>query len=469
MLSPVEAEAARRLQEPLWSFRPLPRSRGQTDFLDAIKDATFGVYGLTGGNRSGKSECGAYATARRVLFDLPRKMEAEGRSRAVVWVIYESFEMAGQIGWKQKLERFIHPRNIRQISWHSRAKGWPSFIETTRGVEIMFKSWEQGREAFQGEAIDGAWFDEQFPASVFEEVYARCLDRLAPVYFTLTPLAPDAYLEERYTNSPEGWQWFNIDLNDNRVSRGGHLDDRAVDRLIDQFSDETREARVSGKFVGFEGAIFPSFNRSIHVADFGPEDMDPDWKRLRGIDFGYRNPFCCLWAAQDREGCWWIYDEHYEAGSSIERHAEIIEAKSAGQNILRTWADPGGDTMPTGTRDYLVSGRRGLRDRGIDVLNARKTMWESVDCVRRALKVRGDGRPGIYISGRHCPNLIRELPTYRYETTTSKRMDPADRPVRKNDHAISALRYILFSEEPYSGGVDAVERIPGASRALAGR
>ena len=462
----IRFEAARRLREPLWSFAPLPQSRGQQQFVQSLQHPEFGVYALLGGNRSGKSECGAYVTARRALIDVPRLMQDEGRRRGVIWVVYESYEMAGQIGWKQKLSKYIHERNIEVISWHSRTKGWPSYIQTKDGVEIVFKSWEQGREAFQGEAIDGTWFDEQFPADIFEEVRARASDHAAPVWITLTPIAPDPYLLERYNDVPPDWRWHEIDLNDNRVSRGGFIDDDVMDAMIAGFSEETRETRVSGRFAGFKGAIFRTFSRSVHVRDFGAEDISPDWLHVRGIDFGYRHPFCCLWGAQDPDGRWWIYDEHYEAMQSIEHHAAVIERKSRGNVIRRTWVDPGGDTMPTGAKDYLRSGRRGLTDAGIVWHNARKQLWESIDEIRRLFTVQADGEPSLFISSR-CTNLIREIAAYRYDDSGGRVRSGPDQPIRKDDHAIAALRYLVWSEKPYTraGHVD-VPRVPGAARGM---
>lgn len=413
-------------------------------------------------HNSGKSETGAYVTARRCLFDLKL---IEGQPRPVFWCIGKGYEECGEILWKEKLSRFIPQQSIAVATWHSRAQEWPKMIRLVNGVEIVFKSWEQERQAFQGKAIDGAWFDEQFPRDVFEEVQARCIDKASPIFVTLTPLEPDPFLEEKHTEPPKGWRWFNIDLEENRVSRGGYLQDEIVTAQLAEWKDlPTYEARKSGKFIGLQGAIYPTFSRQIHVRDFGPEDISTHYKRYCGIDFGYRNPFVCLWGAQDKDGRWWIYDEHQEAMATIEHHASIIARKNEehGRKPSIYWSDPGGDTMPTGTGpdDYKVSGRRRLAEMGFTVANAHKDLMRGIEHIIGLMRVHNDGQPSLFISKSRCPKLIRQLMSYKWDQQRTKVRDPAEKPMKMDDHGPDAMRYMIYSSA--STGAAGVEPIQTA-------
>lgn len=449
----------RAAREPLLRYMPLPDSPGQRGFVKATSAGKHGVYVLTGGNRSGKSETGAYVTARRCMFDL---RAVEMKPRPVFWCIGKGYEECGEILWKEKLSKFIPQQSIAVATWHSRAQEWPKMIRLVNGTEIVFKSWEQERQAFQGKAIDGAWFDEQFPRDVFEEVQARCIDKAAPIFVTLTPLEPDPFLEEKSTEPPKGWHWFNIDLEENRKSRGGYLEDEIVTTQLAEWKDlPTYEARKSGKFVGLAGAIYPTFSRRVHVRSFGPEDIDPNLRRYCGIDFGYRNPFVCLWGAQDHDGRWWIYDEHQEAQATIEHHASIIQRKNEehGRKPDIYWTDPGGDTMPTGagTDDYKVSGRRRLAEIGFVVQNAHKDLMRGIEHIIGLMRVQGDGEPSLYISDR-CTRLVRQIMSYKWDQQRTKVRDPAEKPQKIDDHGPDAMRYMIYSMAA-TASIRGIERV----------
>jgi hypothetical protein len=90
------------------------------------------------------------------------------------------------------------------------------------------------------------------------------------------------------------------------------------------------------------------------------------------------------------------------------------------------------------------------------IASGRNAVYEGITCVRRHLKVNPvTSRPRLFIHRKRCPNLVRELGTYRWrQGTESERnpMDPRPEPLKKDDHACDALRYILLSEEQYGGG-----------------
>src|SRR5690606_29360667 len=54
--------------------------------------------------------------------------------------------------------------------------------------QISFKSYERGREKWQGESLDVIWFDEEPPHDIYSEGLARISARKGLVYMTFTPL-----------------------------------------------------------------------------------------------------------------------------------------------------------------------------------------------------------------------------------------------------------------------------------------
>ena len=47
----------------------------------------------------------------------------------------------------------------------------------------------------------------------------------------------------------------------------------------------------------------------------------------------------------------------------------------------------------------------------------------------------------IHIVAENCPNLLREFASYIWDSKAQERGE--DKPVKENDHALDALRYLL--------------------------
>lgn len=437
-----------------WSFRPYTHT-DQPAFVDSDGRRII----LLGGNRSGKSECGA-VKASRYMLQCPRKWDDD--KPKTFWIVGETFEVIGETIWKPKLKSMLPSVEIASISYVNKAKDWPSMVRLKNGWDIIFKPHEQGREAFQGAAIRGCWCDEQCPEDILGEIFARCVDYSAPVWMTLTPINPDPFLEERYAEQPDGWEWYRLDIDDTRKSRGGHNEDSVVDDWLNEIPEQFYDTRKKGEFFGFQGAVYPGFNRRVHVCE--PFDIPAGWERVCGIDFGFNNPFVCLWIAIDEDGDWYVFHEHRAEKRNIDYHAAQIQAVDEWavphkHNLTRFW-DPGDTANVTlNGRDYRASGRAELRERGIDGQNAKKDIIRGIERLAGMLKVRENGEPRLHIFS-SCKGLIREMASYRWPSKTKTgNKNPDDRPMKVDDHGPDALRYAVFSyKAPKTGRPAPTER-----------
>jgi phage terminase large subunit-like protein len=57
-----------------------------------------------------------------------------------------------------------------------------------RFSRLGFKSYDQGRERFQGTKKHGVWLDEECPASVYDECLVRLMTTNGLMLCTFTPL-----------------------------------------------------------------------------------------------------------------------------------------------------------------------------------------------------------------------------------------------------------------------------------------
>ena len=49
------------------------------------------------------------------------------------------------------------------------------------------------------------------------------------------------------------------------------------------------------------------------------------WRKVRSIDFGFNNPFVCLWGALDPDSRLYIYRQLYMTQRTVDRHAVTIK------------------------------------------------------------------------------------------------------------------------------------------------
>ena len=186
------------------------------------------------------------------------------------------------------------------------------------------------------------------------------------------------------------------------------------------------DRKIKGLWVAAEGLVYEGWRREYHVQP--PFDIPDDWKRVRSIDFGFNNPFVCLWGAIDPDGRLYIYDEHYQDHVLIKDHAEAIHSRPG--NFAWTVAD------------HDAQERAELEDKGIYTLPAQKAVAIGLQKVAKRLIIQGDGKPRLIVFDT-CKNVIREIEKYAWAANKSG-MIKKEEPVKADDHAMDALRYMIM-------------------------
>ncbi len=390
---------------------------------------------LFGGNQSGKSHTNLIDLAQLVLDVHPFRSVRHG----LHWVCIESWEQARDILWEENLKKFIPQHHILNIRYGQEKV--PRKILLRNGHIIEFKAFNQGRELFQGRAIDSCYCDEQCHhdfQGIFNEMQARLMAKSGSLSWSMTPIIPQSFLEERIEEPPETDDVFYVNLNSNRKSKGGYIPDIRVDEMIAEWPDEVQATRIEGRFASFYGAVYKSFSRGVHVVK--PFKIPEEWVQYRGFDFGFTNPFVCLWMAKDKDENWYVYREYYKKQTVIGEHIEAIKHLSRNENYDVSWADP-----------ENAENRKSMRDEGIVTKSARKSIADGIEAVQTKLKVKKNNKPSLFIFNT-CKNTCREMSSYHYPQGSAQK-NPKDIPAQKNDHTCDALRYIIYSvEKPVKKG-----------------
>ena len=227
-----------------------------------------------------------------------------------------------------------------------------------------------------------------------------------------------------------------------------------IDDCITQMRRSSRagwEAEMLCTRANLENVVFEQFDPAIHVR---PVDYDPNLPLYRSLDFGFANPFVCLWIQVDSEGVIRVIDEYVRSRVTIDVHAAELKSRTwhglparadtarmaVPPPVIATFCDPAG----AGANDVTgTSAVRELRSLGIKVRYRRSGITEGIELIRRAI-CAGDGRSRLVVSPR-CARLIEALTCYHYPDS------PADDelPLKDGlyDHPIDALRYFFVNYE----------------------
>jgi phage terminase large subunit-like protein len=395
-----------------------------------------------GGNRSGKTECGAAETVyiAREIHPYRRNLE-----QATGWVVSLSTQVQRDVA-QAKLLYYLKKDWIADIVMLSGKKGSPQYgiidyilVKNVSGKlsKIGFKSCDQGREKFQGTSLDFVWFDEEPPQDIYEECRMRVFDRGGCIYGTMTPLKGLTWVYEQiYLNPANDKDIWHITM---EWADNPFLSKSEIKSLSANLSEENLQSRRYGRFCSGKGLVYPEFDPSVHV--IAPFNVPHSWQDNISIDPGLNNPLSCHWYAVDYDGNVYVVAEHYEAGKDVTYHSAKIKEIS---DRLGWKRDSGG------TICALIDSAAGQRtlaasksvaelfyDCGINVnTRVNKDIFAGISRVKAYLK-NAEGGTKLYIF-KNCVNMIREIKSYFW--------GEGDVPQKKDDHAMDDLRYYIMSK-----------------------
>lgn len=437
----------RRIENPMEFVELLPIQK-------AFEECEANIILLFGGNRAGKTTPVSY------------KVNKAGLSRRMkIWVCGETF--ADSVAIQQKKISALIPPGAVKYGTYDDINGYTNRkLLLKNGTLMTFKSYDQGRTAFQSDDMDLIWCDEEPPLDIIKEIKMRLVDRNGQLIISMTSLKgitdliASLYedcdvLESRYaplvkkelpTMAEKGpvkifflWTTDNIHINQ----------DRLMEEVV-LMSESDVLSRIYGLPTNLSGKIYMSFNRDVHVIplDDLPTTGNQLWNVLDPHD---RKPWAIGWYLVNKNGSVYCVDEYpsqsfndmtyddktYEDYAREIKRREVVlrELFNIGGGVRRI-IDPnfGNKTMQKAERQGGQSkttprselARLGLKyNDGIDALEAghlevRKMLhWAKKDGVFVV-------RPGIYFAD-NCKNHIIGLTRYSRKSIIGTNGDIKDR------------------------------------------
>jgi len=228
---------------------------------------------ILGGNRTGKTESGAIRAVflalgeriRPYLKDWPENLREKykplitrfGGKPTRGWICSVSFEVQRDVTQKKILgdpetgiPGLLPLREIKKITY--RSTGIIDTIRLVGGGIIGFKSYDQGREKFQGSSQHWAWLDEEAPKEIYTEIQMRLMDTEGDLFGTMTPLQGMTWVySDIYENDSKPIEkrddeifLIMVEWNDNP-----YLSAKEKKRLEASMDEAELEARKYGRFI----------------------------------------------------------------------------------------------------------------------------------------------------------------------------------------------------------------------------
>lgn len=320
-----------------------------------------------------------------------------------------------------------------------------AYVEHISGglSHIVLKSFEQGRESFQGTQQDVVWLDEQAPAEVYDECILRTMTTGGIVILTFTPLkgltplvfqflpggsfpeTPDRCGPVYEKDGKTAYKWLtNCDWDD-----VPHLKQADKDRMLASSLPHLREARSKGIPVAGPGKIYPVREDEILCKPF---EIPPHWPRVYGMDVGWNATSAIFAAIDEQNDCVYIYNEYLGEKKSPVENAGLIgrHAKDWIPGVIDPAAKGLGQTK--GKIRYLQE----YRELGLELYLADN----SVDLgIMTTLTRMNTGRFKVFNT---CQKWINEFRMYR-------RKDNGD-VLKERDDLMDATRYLIMSGLRYA-------------------
>lgn len=321
--------------------------------------------------------------------------------------------------------------SIVQIKMRQNGNGAADYVivkhKSGGSSHIGFKSYDQGRESFQGTEKDVIWLDEESNEGVRSECAMRLMTTQGLLIETFTPLKGLTPTVIKYLGSGKPGD-SRVSISDDRamVMAGWddvpHLSEVEKKRMLAECEPHLVNARSKGIPQLGSGAIYPVEESEIVCAPFQLPDY---WPRAYALDVGW-NRTAAIWAAIDRDtDTVYLYSEHYRGQSEPVIHAEAIKGRG---DWIPGVIDPAARGRSQEDGNQLFKIYQGL---GLDIVVANNAVEAGIYEVWQRLST---GKLKVFST---LQNWLSEFRIYR--------RDEKGKIVKENDHLLDATRYLIMS------------------------
>jgi phage terminase large subunit-like protein len=439
---------ARKIAQAILQYKKIKEGNQCYFYKPYQKQKDFHAQGLRyserclgAGNQLGKTYCGSMEAAYHATGLYPDWWVGQRFTEPTVgWVCGVSGESIRDTTQKLLVGRMQSADKIGtgsipydHVIDTKRAMGVPDLLDHVKVKHIsggtsliFFKSYEKGREKFQGETIDWVWFDEEPPQDVYTEGLTRTNNGQAGqfAFMTFTPLKGMTEVVMQFYQEPHAAQ----SLTMMTINDVDHYSDEEKAAIIASYPLHEREARAKGIPILGSGRIYPIAEERIVCEPF---DIPKWWPRIRGKDFGFDHPAALVDCAYDPDSdCFYVRACVKEREMSATEFSVIINRTNGW--IPVAWPHDGLN-HEKGSGKQL---KENYIECGVNMLHDRATFENGTNNVEPGLAdILDRMRTGRFKVFSTCSKWLEEFRLYH-------RKD--GKIVKVNDDALDATRYAVM-------------------------
>lgn len=314
----------------------------------------------------------------------------------------------------------------------------------------------QAEEKIRGMTLAGAYVDEAtlLPEAMFVQLLGRLSVTGARLFATTNPDNPYHWLKTNYLDKAEelGWGVWHFTMDDNPG-----LSPEYIAAKKREFTGLWYRRFIQGEWVSAEGAVYNMWDPARHVIKWA--DL-PDMRDFLGvgIDYGTTNASAGVLLGLGTDNKLYAVDEWRVDSTEMTRYTDSELSTSLREWMRRPHVPPGKRGEEWGPRFLLIDpaaasfkaqlARDGLR-------NIQPANNSVNDGIRNTATLLAENN--LLIADK-CASLIREIPGYSWDPKATALGE--DKPIKKDDHSLDALRYAVHTTEtlwrkhlPKTGGI----------------
>ena len=390
------------------------------------------------------------------------------------WYIAPYYHQAKTIAWEMLL------RYVPQELWARKPNETTLTVKLINGASITLKG-ADNPFSLEGTGLGALIVDEISAINHFNRLWE----------YTLRPMLSDFNAPAIFISKPRGFNHFHdlakkgdhkgiiegeasmgVTLDPNYITyrftteqncrqhNNGYIDHAEIETAKKQMTPEAYDQEYSARFVNYSGLVHKLFNREIHlISDF---IVPPEWKRVRGWDFGSAHPTASIRIAIDNDDNWFIEHSYKERDKSIEDHASFIVDQDKNDGFpyaISGYGDPSGKQW---IYEFNLKGASIRPAKKVANTSEKNWIQLGIDLINGKLKSKENHIVFLPDGGKieHAPSffiirrpdnmaLVSELETLAYKETqqginTAIIDDTRDKAGHYDLHA--ALRYAAVSE-----------------------